>query len=135
MKFTRRVAWIIGIVLFFNAMTVTPVLAHALLIHSNPAANAVLTQPPVQVELFFSESVEPELSAIKVYDTRGNEVDVGDVRVDPSDPARMTVSLHTIPDGVYTVTWKPVSATDRYQTAGTFSFAGRFLLRQWDPMA
>jgi copper transport protein len=34
----------------------------------------------------------------------------------------MTVSLHSLSDGVYTVTWKAVSATDGHQTEGTFPF-------------
>src|SRR5260221_9628198 len=100
------------VVVIYSALTVTAVSAHALLLRSNPQANAVLKQAPVQVELFFSESVEAKLSTIKVYNTSGNEVDVGDVRVDPADSTRMTVSLHTLSDGVYTVTWKAVSATD-----------------------
>jgi len=102
---------------------VTPVLAHAVLLRSNPQANAVLAQPPVQIELFFSESVEATLSTIKVFNTGGIEVDVGDVRADASDPTRMTVSLHTIGDGIYTVTWKAVSSADGHQTTGTFPFA------------
>jgi copper transport protein len=123
MKINKRLVWPVVVALFFSVLAVTPALAHALLIRSNPAANAVLTQSPVQVELFFSESVDQELSTIKVYNISGNQVDVGDVRVDLSDPTRMTVSLHTISDGVYTVTWKAVSATDGHQTTGTFSFA------------
>lgn len=123
MKFKRRNLWLIVIVLLYSAWVVIPVLAHALLVRSTPAANAVLAQPPVQVELFFSESVDGTLSDVKVYNSSGGEVDVGDVRVDVSDPTRMTVSLHTIGDGVYTVTWKAVSAIDGHQTTGTFPFA------------
>jgi len=123
LRFKRRILWLIVIVLLYSAWAVTPVLAHALLVRSNPAANAVLAQPPVQVELFFSESVAETLSDIKVYNTSGSEVDVRDVRVDPSDPTRMTVSLRSLTDGVYTVTWKAVSAIDGHQTQGTFPFA------------
>ncbi len=123
MKIKRRVAWLILLVLLYSAWAVTPVLAHALLLRSNPAANAVLEQPPVQVELFFSEPLEAELSSIKVYDSNNLAVDAGDVRVDSSDPTRMTVSLHRLVDGVYTVTWKAVSAADGHQTVGTFPFA------------
>jgi copper transport protein len=35
----------------------------------------------------------------------------------------MTVSLRSLNDGVYTVTWKAVSAVDGHQTVGTFPFA------------
>lgn len=123
MKFKKRNLWLLVIILLYSGLAVTPAFAHALLLRSNPAANAVLAQPPVQVELFFSEGVDGTLSSIKVYNTSGTEVDVGDVRVDASDPTRMTVSLHTIGDGVYTVTWKAVSAIDGHQTTGTFPFA------------
>ena len=123
MKIKNRTIWLLILVVTYSAWAVTPASAHALLIRSNPAANAVLTQSPVQVELFYSEPVEEKLSAIKVYNTNGDEVDVGDVRVDPSDPTRMTVSLRSLTDGVYTVTWKAVSAIDGHQTTGTFPFA------------
>ncbi len=123
MKITRRIVLTFIVVLLYSVWTVFPVLAHALLIRSNPAANAVLEQPPVQVELFFSEPLEPELSSIHVLDSNGVSVDVGDVRVDPSDPTRMTVSLRSLNNGVYTVTWKAVSSADGHQTVGTFPFA------------
>src|ERR1043165_1777838 len=123
MRITGRLVLLIVIVLSYSAWTVTPVLAHAILLRSNPAANAVLPQPPVQVELFFSEAADGTLSDIKVYSSTGKQVDVGDVRVDPSDPTRMTVSLHSLNDGVYTVTWKAVSAIDGHQTTGSFPFA------------
>jgi len=122
-KIKNRTIWLMIIVVIYSALTVTAVSAHALLLRSNPQANAVLEKPPVQVELFFSESLEPQLSSIKVVDTNNLVVDVGDVRVDPSDPTRMTVSLRSISDGVYTVTWKAVSAIDGHQTVGSFPFA------------
>jgi Uncharacterized protein, homolog of Cu resistance protein CopC len=122
-KFKRRIFCLLLILLVYSAWAVTPVLAHAVLLRSNPQANAILAQPPVQIELFFSEPADETLSNIKVYNTSGGEVDVGDVRVDPSDPTRMTVSLHTIGDGIYTVTWKAVSAIDGHQTTGSFPFA------------
>jgi len=118
----KRSSLVLLAVLAFCAWTVTPALAHALLIKSNPAANSVLTYSPPQVELFFSETLTPGLSTIKVYNSSAQEEDQGDVRIDPSNPTRMTVSLPSLEDGVYTVTWKAVSATDGHQTQGTFPF-------------
>ena len=57
-----------ALVLIYCAWAVTPVLAHALLLRSNPASNAVLEQTPAQVELFFSEAVEANLSTVSVLD-------------------------------------------------------------------
>lgn len=111
------------VVVLYSAWTVTTVYAHALLLRSTPQANAVLEKSPVQVELFFSEPLESNLSSIKVYDSNNLQVDVSDVRVDPSTPTRMTVSLRSLVDGIYTVTWKAVSSIDGHQTTGTFPFA------------
>ena len=123
MKRQKRNLWFVLIVLLYSAWAVTPALAHALLLRSNPAANAVLEKAPVQVELFFSEALEPQLSSVRVIDSNNSSVDAGDVRVDSADPTRITVSLRSLPNGVYTVTWKAVSAVDGHQTVGTFPFA------------
>jgi len=123
MKFKRHTIWLILIVLLYSVWTAPPVSAHAVLLRSTPSANAVLEQPPVQVELFFTETLEPNLSSIQVFDANNQIVDAGDVSVDPSDPTRMTVTLHLLSDGVYTVTWKALSTVDGHQTVGTFPFA------------
>lgn len=123
MKLKKYVPWLILIVLLYSAWATPSASAHGVLIRSNPAANAVLEQPPVQVELFFTETLEPRLSSIQVFDSNNAAVDAGDVRVDPSDPTRMTVTLHRLSDGVYTVTWKALSTVDGHQTVGTFPFA------------
>src|SRR5262245_11371479 len=86
MNFKKHSLWLILLVLLYSAWVAPSARAHALLVRSNPAANAVLAQPPVQVELFFSEEVEEKLSSIRVFDSNNVSVDVGDVRVDPTDP-------------------------------------------------
>ncbi len=100
-----------------------PVSAHALLLRSNPAPNAALATSPAQVELFFSEPVAQGLSSLIVFDQHGLQADQKDMRVDPSDPTRMTVSLPALETGVYTVSWKAVSAADGHQTEGAFTFS------------
>src|SRR3974377_506589 len=88
---------------------VSPVLAHALLLRSIPEANAVLDRAPAQVELFFSEAVDPTFSTIKVLDANGQPVDNGDTQLDPADATHLTVSLRSLRDGIYTVSWTAVS--------------------------
>ena len=127
MKIKKHV-WLVLITLLcsvlYSAVTrVGSVSAHAVLLRSNPQANAVLDRSPAQVELFFSEPLEPNLSSISVIDSNLLAVDAGDVRVDAADPTRMTVTLHVLPDGVYTVSWKALSAIDGHQTVGTYPFA------------
>lgn len=123
MKFKVNTVSLLVMVVLCSAWAATSVSAHALLVRSNPAANAVLEQAPVQVEIFFSEPLDPQVSSISVLDSTGQVVDAGDVRVDPSDPLRITVTLHALPEGVYTVTWKALSTVDGHQSVGTFPFA------------
>jgi copper transport protein len=115
--------WLILLVILYSAWAVSSASAHALLVRSTPAANAILAQPPVQVEIFFSEPLEGQLSSVLVFSSNNLRVDAGDVRVDPADPTRLTVTLHALTDGVYTVTWKAVSSIDGHQTTGSFPFA------------
>jgi copper transport protein len=102
---------------------VAPVFAHAELVRSLPEANATLDRAPAQVELFFSEALEPSFSEIQVLDSNGVRVDNADTRVDVADPAHLTVSLRSLPDGVYTAAWKVLSAVDGHVTGGAFPFA------------
>ncbi|MBI3763704.1 MAG: copper resistance protein CopC, partial [Chloroflexi bacterium] len=105
----------------------TPAFAHAVLIRSSPAPNAALAMPPAQVELWLTEPVEAAFTQIKVLDTSGARVDDGATRVDPGDPAHVTVGLRSMGDGVYTVSWKALSSVDGHVTLGAFPFAvGKF---------
>ncbi len=100
-----------------------PVFAHATLLRSSPEANASLARSPAQIELFFSEALEPTFSAIAVLDSEGNAVDQADSQVGPNDSTRLTVSVRSLPDGVYTVSWTALSAVDGHVTTGAFPFA------------
>ncbi len=97
--------------------------AHADLTSATPAINATLAGSPAQIELFFSEAIVPGFSTIRVLDAGGKRVDNDDARVDPADNTRMTVSVRSLSDGVYTVTWKALSAVDSHVTAGAYPFA------------
>jgi copper transport protein len=121
----RRIHFILlsTLILVLLCYGVTPVLAHAVLVNSIPADNATLMTPPSQVELFFSETIDPNLSKVSVMDANGKRVDAADAHLDPSDGTHMIVSLTKLGDGVYTVMWTAVSATDGHQTTGSFPFA------------
>ena len=121
MKF--RSVIIIALLITLLTVNVGTALAHALLVRSIPEANAVLDRAPAQIELFFSEAVDPTFSTIKVLDANGQPVDNGDTQVDSADATHLTVSLRSLPDGIYTVAWKALSATDGHVTQGSFPFA------------
>ena len=104
------------------AWTWTSAQAHALLLRSNPEANATLDAAPRFVELVFSEALESSFSSASVLNVSGLRLDNNDANVDPADPTRMTLTLLPLPDGVYTVTWKVLSAVDGHGTTGAFAF-------------
>src|SRR5690242_6800288 len=51
--------------------------AHAYLVKSVPAAQAVVAHPPARAELWFNERLEPAYSRVSVLDGRGRHVDLG----------------------------------------------------------
>lgn len=120
-----RLLWLIPLLILtlLLGIAVRPVKAHANLLQSAPEANAALERPPAVVELFFSEPIEPSFSTIEVLDGNGRRVDNEDAQVDPAEPTRMTVSLRSLTDGVFTVSWRTLSSVDSHVTAGAFPFA------------
>jgi copper transport protein len=120
----KVVRWV-GILITFivSLLLASPVQAHAILEKSVPEANATLARAPVQVDLYFSEPVDLNFSKIQVLDENGSQVDAGDSHIDPTNNTHLSVSLGSLRDGVYTVTYSVVSAADGHATSGSFPFA------------
>src|SRR5260221_9537951 len=120
----RTLRWLfLCITLVLLLVEYTPVSAHANLVRSEPAANAVLDTPPTQLKLWFSEVPEPGFSPIQILDRNGTPIDgVGTVHADPGDATVLVVSLPPLKPGIYTVVWKALSAVDGHVTAGGFAF-------------
>lgn len=95
--------------------------AHATLETSSPAPDAVLPAGPPQVTLTFNEEVEAQFGAISVYDHTGTRVDKGDAALDPHNPAVVVASLKPLGDGLYTVSYRVVSA-DGHPISGSYGF-------------
>lgn len=117
----NRFFFLIG-VLVVMLFAAPAVLAHANLERSEPAANSANKIPPTRVRLWFSEQVEPSFSTVNVLDRSGSLVDKGDAQRSSDDAMAMQVSLPVLPEGLYTVVWKALSAVDGHVTNGSFSF-------------
>jgi copper transport protein len=116
-----RIAAVLGLA----AMLALPgtVLGHALPQSSTPSPGATLTTPPSQVSIVFGERPDPNLSTIKVLDTTGTAVTVGPTAAVPGKPLVLAVPLKPdLPNGVYTVAWRTVSAVDGHLATGSFAF-------------
>jgi copper transport protein len=98
-------------------------LAHALPQSSVPSAGSTLTTPPKQVSIIFGERPDPNLSTIKVLDTTGAVVTSGPTAPVAGNPVELAVPLKpNLPNGVYTVAWRTVSAVDGHLASGSFAF-------------
>lgn len=95
--------------------------AHAHLSRAEPGAGATIRGPVAQVEIAFSQAVEPRFSVIVVIDAAGVRVDKKDVHAVSGDAQRIAVSLGPLLPGVYRVAWQATS-TDTHKTEGSFTF-------------
>ncbi len=95
---------------------------HALLVRSDPSANAILAAPPSQVRAWFSEAVNPGSSSLVVIDPSNHEVDTRDSHPSASDPTELIIDLQLLRPGTYVVIWRTQSAVDGHVTGGSFIF-------------
>lgn len=101
----------------------TPALAHANLVRSDPASGAAVPTAPAQIQIWFSEQPDPHFSDIQVSDANRQRVDAGDMHPASGDPLSLIVSLKpNLANGLYTVSWKTVSAVDGHVVNGNFPF-------------
>ncbi len=67
--------------------------AHAQLRQADPPVGSVVHSPPAQMELTFSEAIEPRFSTVAVTDAAGLQVDKHDLHAMPGDAKRLAVGL------------------------------------------
>lgn len=96
--------------------------AHALLLSSQPAAGSTVGSAPTEVVLTFGETPDPRLSSVKVLDSKGTDHASGSLQAVPGEPLRLRIGVGQLGDGVYTVSWRTVSAVDGHVAAGSFAF-------------
>ncbi len=95
---------------------------HAGLTVADPVPGAALGDTPTAIRLTFSENPQASLSSIRVLDANGRAHQVGPTEQVPGDPASVAVRVQRLDRGVYTVTWRVVSAIDGHATAGAYAF-------------
>src|SRR5258708_7679348 len=124
MGFTRRRLLIAALLAVCLALVLPGTSeAHAILLRSDPAQDAVLSTPPSQVRMWFTEALNPAASTAAVVNEANQRVDKRDAFVSPNDSTEMDVSLklHLSP-GVYVVVWRTDSADDGHVLVGSFLF-------------
>jgi methionine-rich copper-binding protein CopC len=97
-------------------------LAHAHLVSSAPAANALVQGSPQQLVLTFTEGVEPRFSRIRLVGPLQVTVPSAALSSENGDNTHLRVPLDkALPAGDYQVAWKVVSV-DGHRTQGTYRF-------------
>ena len=126
----RPVGLLIAVILVLGAGTLVLTeqgAAHARLVRADPSPGATVKTAPKMVRLWFKlggEELDPQRSAVSVWDQRGKRADdgKGGVDLDDLDRASMIARLRPIGPGAYTVRWKAVSVPDGSVAQGRFQF-------------
>lgn len=100
-----------------------PASAHARYKQSDPAPNAVLASAPAAVKVWFTEAVRMPGSTLKVVDSSGGQVDLGNTARDAADRTLLSVGLRPLANGLYTVQWRSISDEDGDDAEGSFQFS------------
>jgi copper transport protein len=103
------------------AAAAPPAFAHAALEETTPAPGQVLDRAPKTATLRFNESVEVALGAIRVFNSRGDRLDVGSASHPSGEQRQVRVSLPKLEKDSYVVTWRVISA-DSHPVSGAFTF-------------
>jgi copper transport protein len=100
----------------------TAAFAHAALLRTVPEASGTVNVPPRQLELTYSEPVEPRFAIVSVTDVAGRQKTAGAPRRSPANPDTLLVPLKKVPEGWYLVYWRAISV-DGHPVRGAFTFA------------
>ena len=114
---------LLGLLLALMLAGATAASAHAALLSSDPAENAVVQTAPTQIVLHFSEQVTLATDDMRVFDPSGKRVDSGATGHNGSDDTTARVALASgLAQGTYTVAWRAISA-DTHPVSGAFTFS------------
>ncbi|MCK9518690.1 MAG: copper resistance protein CopC [Dehalococcoidia bacterium] len=106
-------------------LAVATVFAHAEPAIVAPGSEAVLTEPPTQVEIEMSQEMARREGAndIDVFNEAGEEVTSVAAVIDNANRRKLSVPLPSgLAPGVYTVRWKTLSAEDGDPARGEYTF-------------
>jgi copper transport protein len=97
--------------------------AHATVVATDPTDGALLPAAPDHVTITYSEAVELQLGALRVFGPDGTRADDGSATHAAGKPETATIPLHTgLKNGTYLVSWRVVSA-DSHPVHGGFTFS------------
>jgi copper transport protein len=122
-KKIRRFCIALGLLFILGAGLFNPTMAdaHAYLLSSNPADQAVLSRAPDQITMKFSEQLDPEWVSLKLSGTGSAPIPL-EVHVSPHDPYVLIAHLPRLGNGGYALRWSAISE-DGHPVGGVIRFA------------
>ena len=108
---------------------VTPVLAHAALVKTEPPRRAVVAKPPVQVQLWFNEEIESAYASLVVLDTGKNPVTEAKPQLASDDLKSIVLPLPELAPGKYSVKFRVLSL-DGHVIQSSFDFTVKDKLQE-----
>ncbi|HWO53889.1 MAG TPA: copper resistance protein CopC [Paenibacillus cookii] len=119
---TRLLSGLMTVILAVLLLYPGTVSAHAYIVKSSPAENEALQKPPAKIDIYFNEPLQKAFHAIKVTDSAGKTVNASESRFPDGENSALEADLQpNLPNGMYAVQWKAVSA-DGHPIEGTYSF-------------
>ena len=98
-------------------------LGHAVVEGTSPLSGETVKSQPGQIEFRYSEPVEGNFGAIRVFDSKSARVDSGQSFHPGGEGSRLAVRLESgLPKGTYTATYRVISA-DSHPVSGGFVFS------------
>ena len=95
--------------------------AHAMLESAIPPVGGTVHAAPAELQLSFSEAIEPRFSRVAVAGPGDATVNVGALHTDPANAKQLLVPVTKLGPGTYTISWHAVSV-DTHRTQGTYHF-------------
>jgi methionine-rich copper-binding protein CopC len=81
-----------------------------------------VSETPSELNMTFTEGVEPLFSTIELHNADGAPVTTGKPHVAPDNNRRLAIELPKLPPGTYTVIWH-VTSVDTHKTEGSYQFS------------
>jgi len=111
----------IPVALIAAALPMAQAAAHAFLDHAAPAVGSTVSAAPRQIQLFFTQELEPAFTGASLAGADGEPIATGPAVIDRQNKAALVLRLPPLAPGHYKVSWHALSV-DTHRTEGSFGF-------------
>jgi methionine-rich copper-binding protein CopC len=108
-----------GVVMNLTGVSVAK--AHAFLDKAVPAVGAVVSVPPREIRLTFTEGIEPAFSGIELSTAEDQSIKTPAAATDRINNTQLVLQVPSLAPGRYRVRWHVVS-TDTHRSEGDYVF-------------